>query len=170
MTPDNRHRQLTSAEQDALLPKLASCGIEVIDLLYGFVRCPGELLHTHETLSTHCKVYPNDGRPRLYCTHQSCKAEIEDANRRLGALHVKPRATESYAERRERIRREEREKREKELMVRRLRCALPDIVREHAWLSRPLHLPASVQARYLLALRCVHPGASLLDRRVRRDH
>ena len=97
---------------DLVLPMLEACGVEPIDLKQGFVTCPGEHLHTHETRPGHCLVYPNGGRPRLYCTHHSCKAEIDAANRKLLALHAKPTSSESSAERRERIKREALEQKE----------------------------------------------------------
>ena len=133
MTTNNRHQPLTAAEQEVLLPKLVDRGLEVIDPIYGFIRCPGEHHHTHETRSDHCKVYPNDGRPRLYCVHHSCKAEIDAANQKLLALHAKPTSSESSAERRERIKREVAEQKEQATFALRLKRALPDIVREHAW-------------------------------------
>ena len=129
----NSRLSLSEAEVATILPMLDACGIDAIDLKRGFVACPGEHRHTHETRPGHCLVYPNDGRPRLYCTHQSCNAEIDAANKQLFALHSKPMASESYAERRERVKREAAEKQAQATVALRLKHALPDIVREHSW-------------------------------------
>ena len=129
----NARLSLSDAEVAIILPMLDACGVDTIDLKRGVVACPGEDRHTHETRPGHCLVYPNDGRPRLYCTHQSCKAEIDVANQRLFALRAKPAASESSAERQKRLKREAAEQQEQATLALRLKRALPDILREYAW-------------------------------------
>lgn len=54
------------------------------DSTTGYCKCPGEHLHTKPTGPKDCKVSVGDGRPpTIYCFHDSCKAEVAQANERL---------------------------------------------------------------------------------------
>ena len=71
------------APLEDIIPVLEECGLELLCRDQGFVRCPGQHLHTKANAESDCKAFNNDGIPRLYCLHQSCTYEISEANTRL---------------------------------------------------------------------------------------
>lgn len=74
----------------------------------GFCTCPGEDSHTTKTANKDCKIYL-DGIPTIYCFHQGCQQEVEDASQRLRAalneagIHFKAAERKTDKDARERI-------------------------------------------------------------------
>ena len=62
--------------------------VEVLDFEKGFIRCPGEHLHTSPTRSNHCTVFSNVNGIRVHCFHQSCADHVFNLNQKL-ARHFK---------------------------------------------------------------------------------
>ena len=48
----------------------------------GFLKCPGEDLHTTKSTKKDCRV-SIDGAPTIYCLHQSCTAVVAEKNKIL---------------------------------------------------------------------------------------
>ena len=51
----------------------------------GFCVCPGRDLHTNSNGPRDCQVFL-DGAPTVHCVHNSCRGQVEEANRRLRSL------------------------------------------------------------------------------------
>lgn len=118
---------------EAMIRLLLLCGIEVLDIKEGYVRCPGENLHENVTLASHCKAYPNDGVPHLHCFHDSCQAEVQAANQCLRlAAGVQRRAMPGRTIK-EQLRETARRQRDFERLKLLLKHARADIQREHPW-------------------------------------
>lgn len=49
---------------------------------HGYVRCPGEALHTSRTGKKDCQIHI-DGAPTISCFHASCTGAVQNANKAL---------------------------------------------------------------------------------------
>ena len=56
--------------------------IKWVDETKGYCRCPGEQLHTNKTGDRACIVFIT-GSPTIFCQHQSCTDEVQEATRQL---------------------------------------------------------------------------------------
>jgi len=110
-------------------------------------ECPGHFLHTNPTKDGDCIVYLNldsNGVPTVFCFHQSCKDEVEEANGELReaireavatlgpVVKSKAQLIKEYHERskwRSRMR-------EKAVLQRKAKEALPKILKDFAWSPR----------------------------------
>jgi len=82
----------TSKALPALCPDFQHIAGEVLgavdwrDAHTGYCQCPGAHLHTNPTRERDCRVSldgENGFAPTLHCFHDSCRAEVEEANSRL---------------------------------------------------------------------------------------
>lgn len=71
------------AQAEKIAERIVS-GIKWTGDLEGFCTCPGDDSHTTKTAGKDCKIYL-DGTPTIYCFHQGCQQEVEEASRRLRA-------------------------------------------------------------------------------------
>lgn len=62
--------------------------------LIGYCDCPGKAHHTQRNTRRDCRINL-DGVPTIYCFHNSCRAEIERANRELRRL-INPKPIEHH--------------------------------------------------------------------------
>ena len=58
-------------------------GLEILDAEQGFIRCPGEHLHSTQNHISDCKVWFNPGGVRVHCFHQSCTDLVNHLNIQL---------------------------------------------------------------------------------------
>ena len=62
---------------------LEQCGLEIIDYEKLLIECPGIIHHSTPNQDSDCKAWINPNGIRLSCYHQSCAADVSDANDRL---------------------------------------------------------------------------------------
>ncbi len=71
-------------------------GLEVLDAAQGFIRCPGEHLHSSQNKTSDCKVWFNSNGVWVSCFHQSCAALVREVNMRLARPFRWTRATKAF--------------------------------------------------------------------------
>lgn len=119
----------------------------------GYIRCPGQQCHTTAYHESECAVFI-DKVPTIYCLHQSCEEDVQDANRKLRAAVGRNDGVKHHlsAEEKEFLRK----KRERESWKARAKGALPDILSKYAWdpiqvtKDSPVRLPDESQLHWLL--------------------
>lgn len=123
----------------------------------GYCMCPGHEKHTTQNGRRDCKIFLN-GVPTLYCVHNSCKRDVEVANRSLRSRLSEGKPVRSEPTRLEMERRRESDRRES--VRRRARNGKDTILRGFPWptseiqRSSPLTIPCdwSIHWRMLLGL------------------
>ena len=99
----------------------------------GFCTCPGEHLHTNATGNRACIVYLN-GAATIFCQHESCKEEVEQAtqNLRQAIFSNRPVDTQRKVSPEERKRKQKEAQRLVQLELRG-RSSLSKILKDHRW-------------------------------------
>ena len=99
----------------------------------GFCTCPGEHLHSNATGNRDCVIYLNDVAT-IFCLHQSCSEEIEQANHNLrqAIFASRPVDPERKVPKEERTRKQRAAQRLTQLELRG-RTSLPKILKDYRW-------------------------------------
>ncbi len=99
----------------------------------GFCTCPGDHLHSSKTADRECIVYLNEV-PTIFCVHQSCVEEVQEANRSLRAAilngqPVDPNKKMSTPE----IKQKQKEAQRINQLEMRGRSSLPKLLKDYRW-------------------------------------
>jgi|GEM_PF-727269 len=105
--------------------------IEWVDEVEGFLDCPGKARHTTRDAFRDCRIRL-DGVPTVFCLHDHCREEINDANKELrSAMNANLVRWPSHAG--EYAPPSRRPVTEMDELAKRAARALPDILCTHAW-------------------------------------
>ena len=98
----------------------------------GYCKCPGEDQHNGKTGNTDCIVHL-DGAANIYCFHNSCIEERQQASKALRAALRKGEADPSSKLNRGELKEKHKQEMKRRLLEARASCSLPLILKRYAW-------------------------------------